>query len=337
MSRMCYTKKMKRIVLPFLLFALMTALAACESRGPQPVQATAFAMDTVMTLTVYGDRGEEAVAESIQALNRLEGLFSVTRRDSDVARINAGGGGPVQVSRETGEVLRMALEFWEETGGAFSPGLFSIQRGWGFTTGEFHILEEEERLRLLDQIDVAGIEIEGQRAVVPPGTEVDFGAIAKGYAMDVLRDIMEEFAVESAIFSLGGEVFALGQRPGGGPWRIALQNPQGEGYIGVIEVVDKTVSTSGSYERWFLAADGRRIHHILDPQSGKPVENGLISVTAVAREGARGDALSTALFVMGLEEGLRFVEDAPDIEAIFVTEGGDIYVSSGLAENFVRL
>jgi len=317
------------------IFVLILALTGCFDTAPEPVSATVFAMDTVTLLTVYGEEAEEAVRLARAEILRLDRLFSVTRVESDIGRLNAAGGETLLVSAETAEVLDLALELWAETEGRFSPGLYALQRAWGFTTEENRVPAEEEIRALLESVDLGGIHLEGLYVTVPAGLELDLGAIAKGYVGDRLLALLTELGTEAAIFSLGGDVIALGGHPGGGPWRVAIRNPLGEGFLGTVELWGGAVNTSGSYERRFVAEAGEVYHHILDPETGRPARSGLVSVTVVSREGARGDAWSTALFVMGLEEGLARVAEIEDLEAIFVTEGGGIYVTAGLEGVFL--
>ena len=311
------------------------ALAGCGRGQPEPVRTILFAMDTAIDLTVYGERAEEAVRQAGVEVRRLEGLFSVTLAESDVARINAADGEPLLVSPETAEILGLALALWAETEGAFSPGLYALQRTWGFTTDHRRVPEDEEIATLLGQVDVGSIQIEGLHVTVPAGTQLDFGAIAKGYAGDRLTEILDELSIDGAILSFGGDVLAFGARPGGEPWRVAIRSPLGDGFLGLVEVRDRMVSTSGSYERQFTAEDGQVYHHILDPETGRPAQSGLVSVSVVSEMGARGDALATALFVMGLDAGAAFVARSQDLEAIFVTEDGRVYASAGLEGVFL--
>ncbi|MCL2568620.1 MAG: FAD:protein FMN transferase [Oscillospiraceae bacterium] len=313
----------------------IASLTGCGNRPPESQSATIFAMDTVMTITVYGEEAQEALRQATAEINRLETLFSVTRTESDLARINAADGKAVLVSPETAEVLTLAIALWEETDGTFSPGLYALQRAWGFTVGEYRVPEDAEIADLLAQVDVAEIRIDGLTVTAPPGMELDFGAIAKGYAADRLVLILRNLEIESAIISLGGDILALGERPGGAPWRVAVNDPFGHGSLGIIEVRDRAVNTSGNYERRFMSEEGETIHHILDPETGRPARSGLVSVTTVTADGARGDALATALFVMGLPDALAFVDRTPDLEAVFVTDDGRIYATRGLENMFV--
>jgi thiamine biosynthesis lipoprotein len=324
---------MKRLVIGQIFLALIgiVVLAGCSDDGPARESATVFAMDTVMFVTVYGEEAGEAVRLLTGELHRLDRLFSVTLAESDIARINAARGETVTVSEETAEVLGLALGLWEETGGRFSPGLYALQRAWGFTAEENRVPGKEEIRALLAYVDVGEIRLEGLAVTVPAGMELDLGAIAKGYAADRLVGLGAGLGGVGALPPLGGDVLARGGRFGGeAPWRIGVRDPLGAGYLGILELRDAAVNTSGNYQRRFVGEDGQVYHHILDPLTGRPAMSGLASVTAVTPEGARGDALSTGLFVMGLEAGLAFVERTADLEAIFVTEDGWVYVTEGL-------
>jgi len=322
----------KGILIAGLILILVGPLAGCSQAEPE--RATIFAMDTVMTLTIYGDGAAEARQRAVQEIHRLEELFSVTLADSDIARINRSAGAPVTVAPETAAILAEAVAIWRETGGAFSPALYPISKAWGFTAEEHQIPDADLLGQLLACANPAEIVVDGTQVTIPAGMELDLGAIAKGYAGDVLAMLMGEMGVESAIFSLGGDVYAVGERPGGGPWRVAVQNPFGGGDMGVAEVRDQIVSTSGSYERYFIGPDGAAYHHILNPATGWPAESGLISVTVIASNGTWGDGISTALFVMGLAEGAAFAAERADLEAIFVTAEGGIYATEGLKDRF---
>jgi len=320
-----------------LFLILCVSSIGCVPQAPAPERATIFAMDTIIELTVYGDRAEEMITRSIAELHRLEELLSTTRPESDVARLNASGGNPVIVSPETVSLLEVSIYFWEKTGGAFSPGLYTISLTWGFTTGEHRVPEAEELTALLEFIDMEQIQISDDSVAIPLGMKLDFGAIAKGYTINQIQTIAEELAIESALFSLGGEILAWGTRPDGTAWRIGVLHPVTNEYLGIFEVSNKIIATSGRLERFFLGDDGQSYHHIIDPQTGRPVDNELASVTVLATSGVVADAYATALFVMGLEDGLAFVNEIDDVEAIFITHTGDFFQSKGAGRYFTRI
>ena len=300
-----------------------------------------FAMDTYFILSAYGPEAEQALAQCEEKVQALEAAFSVTKNDSDVARINAGKS--VAVSEDTFLLVQEALKLCEETGGALDITLYPVLQAWGFTTDAYRIPDGQEIEALLEKVDYKGvIADEADLSIqVPEGAELDLGAVAKGYTGDHLLEILRENGVTSAMLDLGGNVQVLGSKPDGSPWKVAVRNPfnvTGESSyvreIGVLEVVDKCVITSGSYERYF-EKNGEKYWHILDPVDGYPADSGLVSVTVVGDSGVRCDGLSTALFVMGKDEAVNFWRQANDFEMILVTEDGTLYITEGLEESFV--
>ena len=163
---------------------------------------------------------------------------------------------------------------------------------------------------------------------------VDLGGIAKGYASDKLAELLKKKGVKSAWLSLGGNVCAIGTKPDGSPWRSAVQNPADENdYVGVVEISDACAVTSGGYQRYF-EENGKKYHHIIDPATGKPAESGLTSVTIICKDGTKADALSTALYVMGLDDALAYWKTQDDFEVILVTEEGEVVATEGLKDSF---
>jgi thiamine biosynthesis lipoprotein len=168
-----------------------------------------------------------------------------------------------------------------------------------------------------------------------PGQSVDLGGIAKGYAGDEAIKIYKKHGIKSAYVNLGGNVVTLGTKPDGTPWRIGIQNPRAQNgyYLGTVEVTDKAIVTSGDYERYF-EADQIRYHHILDPQTGYPADSGLMSATVVTDVSVDADALSTAVFTLGLEKGMAMVKSLKGVEAILVTKDKEIYITEGIKSSF---
>ena len=168
------------------------------------------------------------------------------------------------------------------------------------------------------------------------GLKIDFGGIAKGYTSAQIMEIFREYNIESGMVTLGGNVQVLGRKPDGSLWRVGIQNPNPEeDYLGVLETENKAVITSGGYERYF-EQDGKVYHHILNPATGYPAENGLKSVTIVSEDGVLADALSTSLFVMGIKQAREFwVHSGAEFDIILFTEDGKLYVSEGIADSFI--
>lgn len=302
-------------------------------------QRQVFAMDTVMILTAYGENAEAALEAAEARLYELEADLDPESESGSVYALNAGAGGQVAVSRDCYAVMSTAMEYWQRTGGALDPGLYPLSKAWGFIGGDYRVPAQEEIDRLLAAKDTAGaaLSADGPAAYVPAGTEVSFGAVAKGYAAQQVVDLMEDMGVTSAILSLGGNVQTLGERkPDGSQWQVAVQSPDDSGdYAGLLSVGQAAVVTSGGYQRYFVE-DGVTYIHILDPATGRPVANDLLSVTVVTDDGARADALSTALFVMGRDGALSFYEQEGSFELVLITTNGTVIVTPGLRDAFTE-
>ncbi len=303
---------MKRIGVLCLLLCLLL----CGCGGDQPVKGTHFAMDTVLSFTVYGAKGKQALAEAETLMDELDAALSVTDENSQIARYNRGE--PDALSPETERLIRQGDALEKETEGAFSPRLGALTGLWGFSSDTPHRPEREA-------LEAA----KGDRS------RLDLGGIAKGYAAGRLREAWEALGIKSALAALGGNVLALGEKPDGSPWRIGIRDPFGgqEDLLGALEVRDTCVVTSGGYERNFTE-DGVTYHHILDPETGFPADSGLASVTVVCRDAARADALSTALFVLGREKALDFWRGSEGLELILVEQDGTVTVTDGLWDAF---
>lgn len=320
-----------------LCAALAVCLAAC---APKEYTGQIFAMDTFMQLTVYGDgdgvTGQQALQSAQSRVYELEAVLSVTRDNSDVHKINAGCGQSVTVDEDTAALLSRTLELCEETGGALDITAYPAVRAWGFTTGEHRVPESEELAALAEKIDYTQVKLEGTGVILPENVQIDLGAVAKGFTGDVLADQLRKAGIKSACLSLGGNIHTIGTNSEGKPWRVGIQHPTTGGALAVVEVMDKAVVTSGNYQRYF-EENGETYWHILDPDTASPARSGLVSVSIIGSEGTRCDALSTALFVMGLEKASEFWNEHRDFEAVFVTNEGEIYITGGLKDSFSLL
>lgn len=300
---------MKRLLCLLAVFSLIFSLAGCENR--KPVQETVFAMDTVMDLQLWG-ADAQACSESIAALlTELDNTWSAAKETSLIGQLNAGK--EVTLTEEQSRLLDRAEQLSKDTGGAFDPKMLSVSQAWGFYEKEYRIPTEEEITAALSD------------------PKWDLGAALKGYAGDRAIAVLENADVQCAILNLGGNIHTYGQKANGTPWQIGIQNPWGNDYVCTLSVEGTcAVVTSGDYQRFF-EKDGVRYHHIMDPETGAPAISGLASVTVICKNGLTADALSTALFVMGLEEGIAFWRERDDFEAVFVTAEGGIYATEGAA------
>lgn len=323
-----------------VLAALTLPLCVGCSQKNTKMETSIFAMDTVMDLTFYGVDPEAALKgvqeELVAELYSLEEKLSTTKETSELYALNEQG--QASLSPETAELLTQALELCALTHGALDITAYPAVRAWGFTTGSYRVPDQAELEQLAAGIDYTQLEVDEQEgtARIPQGMAVDLGAVTKGYAGDRLAQQLEQVNITSALLDLGqSTIRVVGSKPDGSPWRIAVQDPAGEGYLGVIELTDLAVGTSGGYQRFF-EQDGETYWHILDPDTAAPARSGLTSVTVVGPSGLVCDGLSTALFVMGLEEGAQFWRSHPELEVelLFVTEDGTLYITPGMEAMF---
>ncbi len=308
-----------------IVIGILLLLTGCTAQPTQMVR-TDFALDTVVRVTVYDSASSDAqtaLDACFAELARLEGLLSATKEGSDVDRINRSAEAMVQVSEETAQVLRLSQHVAELSDGAFDVTVRPLSVLWDFTAEEPTVPDEQTIAQTLAQVDYRQLTIEGQQVTLSGGA-IDLGGVAKGYIADRLREILLQHNVRSALIDLGGNIVALGDKDGQG-FRIGIKDPADTTALAeVLEVRDRSVVTSGTYERGFTA-DGVRYHHLLDPKTGYPVQNGLASVTVVNESSATADALSTACFVLGEEKARDLIAQFPDTEVLFIYEDGTIH------------
>lgn len=319
-----------------LLIIVIVFLTSCGKLTPdnKSENKSFFAMDTYMSITAYGENAETALNRSEERVSELENLWSVTNENSEIYAINHSNGESVAVSSETAELIDFSIEISEITDGALDCSIYPILREWGFTTSDYKIPTEEKISELLAYTDYRKINFNGESVQIPKNMQIDLGAVGKGYTGDLIVEILKENGVESALLDLGGNIQTIGKKPDGTEWKIGLRSPFDEGNFATLEVSDCAVITSGGYERYFVGDDGETYWHILNPKTGKPANSGLISVTVIGNEGRLCDALSTSLFVMGLERASELWKNRDDFEMVLVTENGKIYLTEGLEDKF---
>ena len=337
---------MKRKLTALLLtLALLPTLAACGEQGTAGETRTVYAMDTVMNLTVYGEKAASALENAEKELHTLdESILSRTAEGSELSALNAANGESVSYAADDPlpKLIETALAISEATDGAFDPTLAPVLDAWGFTKDLRRVPSADELVAMLAHTGRDKVALEetadGYSVALSDGAQLDLGGIAKGYAADLLRAQLEKEGVTSATLDLGGDVFVMGKKSDGSDWRIAVKDPgDTESYLGIVSASDVFIVTSGVYERYF-EENGVRYHHILDPKTGCPAESGLVSVTVMCKNGAWADALSTACFVLGADGALALRDDLAaqgvDFELIFVTDDGRVLYTGGLAAAF---
>lgn len=295
-----------------------------------------FAMDTYMTVKAYGSNGDVAVDAAVDEINRLDALLSTGKKDSEIGQINANNGG--QLSEDGAVLMERSLELYKSTNGAFDVAIYPVMKAWGFTDGNYQVPDADTLKATLELVDPSLIDYDKETSTVSfkkDGVQIDLGGIAKGYTSSRIMDIYKEKGVTSGLVNLGGNAQVFGTKPDGSLWRVAVQSPDSEDeYLGVLETKDKAIITSGGYERYF-EKDGVTYHHIIDPSTGYPADNGLISVTIVSADGTLADGLSTSLFVMGKDKATNYWKAHSDeFDMILLTDDEKLYVSEGIKDSF---
>jgi len=324
-----------------IVLAALAVLAGC-TRPPARQSETELLLGTTISVTMYG-RTPDGLFESVfTRVREIEERMSTSEDDytmTELMAVNDGAGEEaVEVSADTFEVVRQAVEYSRRTAGAFDVTVGPLVSLWGIGSGGEQVPSESRIDEALATVDYRRVQLDPERQAIylpEAGMAVDVGGIAKGYAADEAARILREQGVNSALLDFGGNILTVGEKPDGSPWRIGIQVPDaGRGeYLGIAEIVDLSVVTSGTYERYFMY-DGVRYHHILDTETGYPARNDVESVTIITPESMRADALSTALFVMGIERGMAYVESQPDVEALFVNSTNEVFMSSGMGDYF---
>ena len=296
-----------------------------------------FAMDTVVSETLYTS-GADINTQIGEKLREMETtLLSWTEENSQISQLNNAEGKTMEVSDDLVADLEKIRQLSQDSDGVFDPTLGKIIRLWNIDGENPHVPDQSEIDTLLPEVGYEKIQVDGNNVTLLDGCTLDLGAVGKGMGCDLIMDYLRSQPdVSGMILNLGGSsVMTYGKKPDGSPWKVALTDPRDtEGdYLGAITLdANQFLSTSGDYEKYFIE-DGIRYHHILDPKTGYPVQNGLTSVTIVCDQGYLADGLSTACFVLGLDAAKPLLEKY-DAEAVFVDEDKNVYVTSGLMDKF---
>ena len=302
---------MRKLLTVFLVVSILLSLVSCSKNTK--VTESAMCLDTIVTISCYGEANQasKAAKAAISEIQRIEFLLSPYIETSELYRINQNAHiKPVTVSDETFYVIEKALEFCKKTDGAFDITVKPLTELWNIKAENPVIPSEDMISDVLEKVDYTNVVIENNTVFFKKeGVRIDPGGAVKGYAADKAAEIIKSYGINSAILDLGGNVYALGKSEKNAPWKIGLQDPSGDRgkYFKVVELSDETCVTSGSYERYF-EKDGKVYHHILNPKTGYPADNGLISVSITGTSSFEADMLSTAVFVMG-EENFKKIKD----------------------------
>lgn len=320
-------------------------LTGCAHGGGTPLSQSSFLLDTFVTVTIYGSRhifpqkNQDILQGSMDLCKSYEDLLSTTRDTSEIYKINhrEPGTRSMTVSEDTARVIERGLEYGRMSGGAFDITVEPLSSLWDFKSNDPQIPDRAEIEKDLHMVDYRAIRVEDCQVLFDrDDTRIDLGAIAKGFIADRLKEYLEENGVTSAVINLGGNVLCLGERPDGEPFKIGLQKPFADHQeaVAALNIWDMSVVSSGVYERHFVK-DGVNYHHILNPRTGFPYENGLVQVSIISKESVDGDGLSTTCFALGLDRGIELLDSLDDVYGIFMTEDGELHYSRG-ARDFLE-
>lgn len=302
-------------------------------------------MGTELRVTVWTVDDARAVAGVSAVFNefdRLDAMMSVWKDGSDILRLNAAAGEhPVPVSPETREVLRIAHQISEQTGGTFDVTFAALSGLWKFDYQDKDNSvpdrkEIDKRLPLVNYRDVVVDESTGTAMLRRKGMRVNLGGIGKGYAVDRAVDIMKRGGLHDFMIQAGGDMYVAGMR-GDRPWRLGIRDPRGpaDRIFAALDLTDGTFSTSGDYERFFMK-NGVRYHHIIDLRVGEPARL-CRSVTLVTERAVVADALAKGVFILGPDEGMALIERTPGVQGVIVSAKNEVSISSGLRRRLILL
>ncbi len=300
--------------------AVIIVMAFLFGKNGKPLNRDGYYFDTYINLTVYNSKDAAYLDDCLKMCERYEKLFSRTLEGSDIFNVNNANGESVTVDGETYYLLQRALEFCEETDGAVDITVAPLVDVWGFNNKIEPVLckpSDEEIKKSLVKVDYKKVILEEDNKVrLLNGAQIDLGFIAKGYIADKLKEYLVSRGVESGIISLGGNIVVIGNKPDGNEYNIGIKDPNNSGdIIQSMKISDKSAVTSGTYER-FVEYDGVKYHHILNTETGYPVDNGIQSVTIISDSSLEGDALSTICLILGEEDSSEIINKY-EAEAVF--------------------
>ena len=306
-----------------------------DTSSAEPFSATAIKLNTAVTVTIYDSQDRGLLTDCMDLCDKYEKIFSRTASDSELYQLNHrelthvdGTDDTFQISDSLAELIKKGLYYSELSEGAFDIAIEPLTSLWDFTAEDPQVPEDRLIQEALPKCDYHNVSVNDNNEITLKNddTAIELGAIAKGYIADRLKDHLISQGVKSAIINLGGNVLCIGGKPDGSSFKIGIQKPFADRSetIAVMDIKDKSVVSSGVYERCF-EQDGTLYHHLLNPKTGYPYDNGLIAVTIISDQSVDGDALSTTCFALGLEDGIKLAESLDDVQAFFVTSDYEIH------------
>lgn len=315
-----------------------TAKKENEDLKPTFITKSAFLLNTEITINLYDKQEEEILDECMKLIKDYERIYSRTDETSELYSLNNHTAPHVgltyQISDDLSDIVKYGLYYSKLSEGAFDITIAPITSLWNFTSSTPVVPTEEALQAALPLVDYKNINLlQNEITFAKDGVQIDLGAIAKGYIADKVKDYLLSRGVKSAMINLGGNVLCVGEKPDGTPFHVGIQKPYADRNetIAIMNIKDLSVVSSGIYERFFTL-NGESYHHILNPETGYPYKNNLLSVTIISSKSTDGDGLSTTCFALGLDKGLELINILSDIHAIFITDDYQIHYSKGFED-----
>lgn len=330
----------KFLLIPIILFSLL--FSGCGNIfNNEAISKTGFYFDTVITITLYGNDNSKYIDKCFEMCKNYENMLSRTVKDSEISKINDNAGSYVEVSDDTIELINKGIYYSELSGGKFDITIGKLSSLWNFSSDNPKVPDRADINKALESIGYENILVDNKSVMLNnKGTVLDLGGIAKGFIADKLKEYLLSEGIHSGIINLGGNILLLGSKPNGDNYSIGIKKPFGDENenSAIINLHDKSIVSSGNYERYFYE-DGKLYHHIIDTDTGYPVDNNLYSVSIISDDSVDGDGLSTTCFLLGLDRGMELIESLDDVEGIFIDSDYKMHYSSGLDKdkNIFRL
>lgn len=355
-SRFFYLILCTVLVCPILLFTgCQNTTGTSTATEKEPISISSIKLNTAIQITIYDSQDKSLLDDCLALCDRYELIFSRTNENSELYKLNHrisdsavsnqtietqttpyqvnGTTNTWHISEYLAALLSQGLSITRESDGAFDIAIAPLTSLWDFTAEDPKAPDDADIQKVLPLCSSDGVTIDGQDITLPSdGIQFDVGAIAKGYIADRLKDFLVKKGVNSAIINLGGNVLCIGSKPDGTPFKVGIQKPFADRNEteAVMDITGKSVVSSGIYERCFKQ-NGKLYHHILNPKTGYPYDNSLISVTIISDQSVDGDALSTTCFALGLKDGLKFAEKK-GVQAVFITEDYELHYTDGFQD-----
>ena len=329
---------MRRKILSIFLILCSLFATGCSPDPGVPFSKTDFFFDTVITISLYDKKDSGLIDSAFELCKEYENKFSRTIPTSEISKINKSKGQPVTVSDDTIFLLEKGLYYSRLSNGAYDLTIAPLSMLWDFKNNTGSIPSKKDILNRQKHVNYKNLLIDGNTVtLLDPEASIDLGSIAKGYIADQLKVFLVSKGVKHAIIDLGGNVLTIGNKTDGNNFTVGIQKPFDERNqtIASLSINDKSVVSSGIYERYFKI-DDKIYHHILNPSTGYPYENDLLGVTIISDSSVDGDALSTTCFSLGLDKGLSLIDQIDDVEAVFITSDHELHYSKKIKDIIIK-